>query len=134
MEAAVRPGTNIFGRTAARFFQEHWVIVSGSRSRSAIGIVLVGCILSACTIEPGDNAYVHIENKTAEQVVLTARSDQTGPTPQPFRTLEPGQADQRGLSQACEKTLSYMAVTPSGRTYTFGPPVCGGDVWSIGAK
>lgn len=97
-------------------------------------LLLVAGVLVGCTIEPGNDAFFRIENETGERVVLTSRSEQTEPTPRPFRTLEPGQVDQGGLGEECRKNSSVTAVTPSGRTFTFGPPICRGDYWPIGRK
>lgn len=104
------------------------------RSRVNISTLLAIAILSGCTIEPSDNTFFFIENHTHESVVLTWTSDQTGPTPKPFRTLRPGEADRSGLGEECRKSSSVTAVAPSGWTDTYGPPICRGTVWTIGSK
>ncbi|ACZ87616.1 hypothetical protein [Streptosporangium roseum] len=108
--------------------------MGANRVGRTILALLIITVLGGCTIEQGDDAYFHIENLTKERVALTWRADQTDPSPQPFKTLEPGENTQRGLAQECEESESLIAVTPSGRTYAYGPPVCLGDVWSIGAR
>ena len=99
---------------------------------AACGLAVLG--LTAC--EPSSQLTIHNELKEQAQIshLAVGRPGATAVKENPGVVL-PGATNpwaiNLGISSGCHDDIEYIATTPSGKTYTYGPPVCVGGTWTI---
>lgn len=101
---------------------------SSLRLRAAASAGLLALLLCACT--PVDSDLFHIVNRSREPIEVMWKR-----YPQPFTTVSPNSAARFYVSDgACaspQPDAGLVARAETGKTYTYGPPVCRGKTWTI---
>ncbi|MEO3854401.1 hypothetical protein [Acrocarpospora sp. B8E8] len=92
-----------------------------------MGLAVAGVMtLSAC--QPRFDAQFHIINDTHETVTVSWKGNEHS-----LATISPGQGTPFGFGDRCdgENGDILVAVSESGKTYTYGPGICNGKSWRI---
>ncbi|MFB9721790.1 hypothetical protein [Planobispora longispora] len=73
----------------------------------------------------------HIINGTQDTVTVQWKRNEN-----PFATLPPGEGSDMGISaERCSHPPAddtLIARSASGKSYSYGPPICYGETWKIG--
>ncbi|WP_328912049.1 MULTISPECIES: hypothetical protein [unclassified Streptomyces] len=100
----------------------------------AVAAAVLTAPLTAC--QPKSQFTIH--NNTHERLVISHLVlDRPGAEPirYPGGSIPPGKANiwaiRLGSDGDCATQYQLIATAPSGRTYTYGPPVCTGGSWTI---